>query len=124
LRPDLENAIAPLLPHGKARAEEISRKLGMSERTLARRLSSEGLTFARVLDELKIDLAKRYLQEEDLPVSEVAWLLGYREPSALTHACNRWFGKSPREIRSGGDHRPKRGPERKSPRLYSTRAVR
>jgi AraC-like DNA-binding protein len=58
LRPDLENAIALLLPHGKAHADEISRKLGMSQRTLARRLSEEGLTFAGVLEELKLDLAK------------------------------------------------------------------
>jgi AraC-like DNA-binding protein len=124
LRPDLENAIALLLPHGKAHAEEISRKLGMSERTLARRLSAEGLTFARVLDELKVELAKRYLQERDLQISEIAWLLGYREPSALAHACNRWFGKSPREMRSSGDYRPKRGPEQRPPRLYSTRTLR
>jgi AraC-like DNA-binding protein len=124
LRPDLENAITLLLPHGNAHAEEISRKLGMSERTLARRLASEGLTFARVLEELKIELAKRYLQEQDLQISEIAWLLGYREPSALAHACHRWFGKSPRELRSSGQYRPKRGPQQRPQRLYSTRVVR
>jgi AraC-like DNA-binding protein len=89
----------------------------MRERTLLRRL-----TFARVLEELKIELAKRYLQEKDLPISEVAWLLGYREPSALAHACNRWFGKSRRELRSSGEYRPK-SPGQRSSRLYSTRAV-
>jgi AraC-like DNA-binding protein len=102
LRPDLENAIAVLLPHGKAHVDEVSRKLGMSQRTLARRLTEEGLTFTQVLDELKVELAKRYLRDADLQISEIAWLLGYREVSALTHACNRWFGKSPREMRSRG----------------------
>jgi AraC-like DNA-binding protein len=100
LRPDLENAIALLLPHGKAHTGDISRKLGMSQRTLARRLSEEGLTFAGVLEELKLDLAKRYLQDEDLPLSEIAWLLGYREASAFTHIFHRWFGKTPREMQN------------------------
>ena len=108
LRPDLENAIALLLPHGKARADEISRKLGMSQRTLARRLAAEGLTFAGVLDELKLQLAKRYLQDEGLPISEVAWLLGYREASAFTHAFHRWFGKTPREMRTREKLMPKK----------------
>ena len=100
LRPDLENAIAVLLPHGKVHADEISRKPGMSQRTLARRLAAEGLTFAGILDELKLELAKRYLQDEDLRISQIAWLLDYRESSAFTHAFHRWFGKTPREMRA------------------------
>src|SRR5262249_32661478 len=100
LRPDLENVIALLLPHGKAHAREISRKLGMSERSLARRLSREGLTLTRVLGELKLELGKRYLQDEALPISNIAWLLGYHEASSFTHAFHRRFGKTPRQIRS------------------------
>jgi AraC-like DNA-binding protein len=89
-----------LLPHGKAHADEISCKLGMSERSLARRLSREGLTLTRVLGDLKRELAKRYLLDEDLTISDIAWRLGYREASAFTHAFHRWFGKTPREMRS------------------------
>jgi len=107
LRPDLENVIAVLLPHGKAQAGEISRKLGMSERTLARRLSREGLTLTRVLSDLKVELAKRYLQDEDLTISEIASLLGYREVSAFTHAFLRWCGKTPSEMRSREEANPK-----------------
>ncbi len=103
LRPSLENAIAPLLPHGKAQVSEIARRLGMSHRTLARRLSSEGLTFSGVLDELKSDLARRYLKEPDLTVSQIAWLLGYREVSAFTNAFKRWTGQSPRQARTQED---------------------
>jgi AraC-like DNA-binding protein len=106
LRPDLENAIAPLLPHGKARAGDVARKLGMSERTLARRLSAEGLTFTGVLDELKHGLADSYLKEPGLPISQMAWLLGYREVSAFTHAYKRWTGKTPRQMRSRADFPP------------------
>jgi AraC-like DNA-binding protein len=96
----VENAIAPLLPHGQARIAEISQRLGVSPRTLERRLACEGMTFSRVLDELRFDLARRYLQERDMPISEVAWLLGYRESSAFNHAFKRWTGKTPKQVHS------------------------
>jgi AraC-like DNA-binding protein len=100
LQVGLENAIAPLLPHGKAHVAEISRRLGMSPRTLTRRLASEGLTFAGILTELRTDLARQYLNEDDLAVSQIAWLLGYQEASAFTHAFKRWTGKTPGEARA------------------------
>jgi AraC-like DNA-binding protein len=106
LRSSIENAIAQLLPHGKARADEIARRLGMSHRTLACRLSSEGLTFSGILDELKVDLAKSYLRDGDLPISQIAWLLGYREISAFTHAFRRWTGMPPSQLRTHGDLMP------------------
>ena len=96
---DVENAIAVLLPHGQARAEEIAHKLGVSRRTLTRRLSLEGLTFAGVLQRLKFDLAKRHLDDETLSISEIAWLLGYQDVSAFTHAFKRWTGRAPRAMR-------------------------
>jgi AraC-like DNA-binding protein len=99
LRASVENEIAPLLPHGKAQASEIARKLGMSQRTLARHLAAEGLSFTVILDEMKFDLAKHYLMEADLPITTIAWLLGYQEVSAFTHAFKRWTGKTPKQAR-------------------------
>jgi AraC-like DNA-binding protein len=99
LRASVENEIAPLLPHGKAQASEIARKLGMSQRTLARHLAAEGLSFTVILDEMKFDLARQHLTEADLPISTIAWLLGYREVSAFTHAFKRWTGKTPKQAR-------------------------
>ena len=96
----VENAIAPLLPHGKAAVDEIAGQLGLSLRTLERRLRSEGLTFAEILSELRCDLAKRYLREQDLPISKIAWLLGYQDGSAFTHAFKRWTGRTPKEARA------------------------
>jgi AraC-like DNA-binding protein len=94
----VENAIAPLLPHGKATASDVARQLGLSQRTFARRLSTEGLTFSELLESLRSDLASRYLLEGDMGVSEVAWLLGYREVGSFSHAFRRWTGKTPREV--------------------------
>jgi AraC-like DNA-binding protein len=102
LRSNVENAITPLLPHGKANAGEVARQLGMSHRTLARRLAAEQLTFSEIQAELKTDLAKRYLRDGDLPISQIAWLLGYREVSAFTHAFKRWTGTAPRQSRAQG----------------------
>ena len=99
-RSNVENIIAPLLPHGKARATEIANRLGLSQRTFARRLSMEGLTFSEVLESLRFDLAKRYLKEDDLAISQIAWLLGYREVGAFSHAFKRWDGNTPRRARS------------------------
>ena len=100
LRVSVENAIVSLLPHGKAQAPAIARKLGMSQRTLGRRLASEGLSFTTVLDELRRDLAKHYLSEAGLPITTIAWLLGYQEVSAFTHAFKRWTGKTPKQART------------------------
>jgi AraC-like DNA-binding protein len=86
-----------------ARATEIARRLGMSHRTLARRLASEGLTLSVILDELRASLARSYLKAGDLPISQIAWLLGYREVSAFTHAFKRWTGMTPRQSRVQGN---------------------
>jgi AraC-like DNA-binding protein len=98
-RASVENAIVPLLPHGDANFQAIARRLGLSQRTLARRLAGEGLNYSDILQSLKVDLAWRYLADEDLSISQVAWLLGYQEVSSFTHAFKRWTGNTPREAR-------------------------
>ena len=96
---NVENLITLHLPHGEARIGEIARKLGVSQRTLARRLSAEGLTFGVVLRRLKSELAERHLADQTLSISEIAWLLGYQDVSAFTHAFKRWTGRTPTAIR-------------------------
>jgi AraC-like DNA-binding protein len=98
-RASVENAIVPLLPHGDARLPAVARRLGLSQRTLARRLAAENLNFSEILENLKVNLGWRYLAENDLSISQVAWLLGYQEVSSLTHAFKRWTGKTPRQAR-------------------------
>jgi AraC-like DNA-binding protein len=102
LRTRVENAISSVLPHGRVLVEDVARSLGMSERTLARKLSDEGLNFTEILQQLRRDLAVRYLDDRKLHVSKIAWLLGFHEVSAFTHAFKRWTGKTPREMRVAG----------------------
>jgi len=94
----VENAVVPRLPHGKARAGVIAAEFGLSERTFARRLTEEGTTFSQLVDRLRLDLSRRYLLNEEMSISKVAWLLGYKEVGAFTHAFRRWTGKSPSEV--------------------------
>jgi len=102
LRTKVENAISSVLPHGRVRVDDVARSLGMSKRTLARRLSDEGLNFTEILQQLRRDLAVRYLGDRKLHVSKIAWLLGFQKVSAFTHAFKRWTGKTPREMRTAG----------------------
>jgi AraC-like DNA-binding protein len=95
----VERIIPQLLPHGRAELSEVARQLGVSSRTLSRKLRDEGVTYAEILDKLRSALAKRYLSDRELPVSEIAWLLGYQEVSSFTHAFKRWTGMTPRGFR-------------------------
>jgi AraC-like DNA-binding protein len=102
LRTRVENAISSVLPHGKVLVGDVARTLGMSQRTLARRLSEEGLNFTEIVQQMRRDLAVRYLDDRKLHVSKIAWLLGFSDVSAFTHAFKRWTGKTPRQIRTAG----------------------
>ena len=94
-----ENAIVPLLPYAEVRIGEIARRLGLGQRTLARRLRTEGLTFSQLLGQLRRDLANRYLADGDTSITQIAWLLGYEEVSAFSKAFKRWTGEAPRATR-------------------------
>ena len=72
----------------------------MSERTLARKLSDEGLNFTEILQQLRHDLAVRYLDDHKLHISKIAWLLGFNKVSAFTHTFKRWTGKTPSQMRT------------------------
>jgi AraC-like DNA-binding protein len=102
LRTRVENAISSLLPHGRALVGDVARSLAMSERTLGRKLADEGLNFTEILQQLRRDLAVRYLSDRKLHVSKIAWLLGFRDVSAFTHAFKRWMGQTPSQMRTAG----------------------
>lgn len=76
-----------------------ARWLGLSARTLQRRLREEGTTFGAVLAELRQEMAQALLGDGRLAVSEVAYLLGYEDVASFQRAFRRWFGISPRAFR-------------------------
>ena len=84
---------------GDCTRQNVARVLGFQERTLNRHLSKRGTSFEAIRDEVRRDLAFRYLARVDLPLTEVAGRLGYSELAVLSRCCQRWFGTSPRRLR-------------------------
>jgi AraC-like DNA-binding protein len=80
--------------------ERVATELHLHPRTLLRRLRNEGKSFEEIRDEVRRDMALRYLCGTDLPLRRIAEKLGYAEQSVLTRSCTRWFAASPREIRA------------------------
>jgi AraC-like DNA-binding protein len=101
LKQHLAHLVSSHLTSGPVTAKSVARELGMSERTIARRLSEQGLSFGQIVDDVRRQLAERYLREPDLRPSQIAYLLGYSEPSAFTRAFRRWTGRSPTQFRAG-----------------------
>ena len=77
----------------------IARMLGFQERTLNRHLFKKGTSFEAIRDEVRRDLAFRYLARADLSLCEIAGRLGYSELAVLSRCCRRWFGMPPRQLR-------------------------
>jgi AraC-like DNA-binding protein len=84
---------------GDASLDAVARKLGTSRRSLQRRLADEELGYAQVLDDVRSTLARAYLAQRELSISEVAYLLGFSEQSSFTRAFRRWTQMSPAEFR-------------------------
>lgn len=87
------------LPNGGSRIERIAATLGMHPKTLHRRLKLEGVTFERLVDDVRRALASDYLATSALPFYDVATLVGYSGQSTFIVACKRWFGVTPKAYR-------------------------
>lgn len=88
-----------LLPSGEASSETVCKRLGMSKRSLQRKLSEEGAAFQSVLDTTRSELAMRYLGKGDMSIEEISYLLAYRDPNSFYRAFHGWTGMTPAEAR-------------------------
>ncbi|MBB5017561.1 AraC-like DNA-binding protein [Chitinivorax tropicus] len=91
----VREAIVHSLAQDKARLNLIATGLGMTVRTLQRKLKDADSSFQQVLDHTRCDLAKHYLRETDLSLTDIAFLLGYQEQSSFNHAFKEWLGVNP-----------------------------
>lgn len=95
---DVRAAARATLAGGECSLASTARALGTSARTLQRRLRERGTTFAELVDSVRREMALEYLRKR-VSVHEIAFLLGYAEPSAFHHAFKRWTGMTPEQAR-------------------------
>ena len=89
----VEATIRALMPFRLAGIRNVSRVLGLPPRTLQQRLWREGYVFKVLKDEVRTDLARKYLADSTLNASAVAEMLGYADLSSLSRAFRRWHGR-------------------------------
>jgi AraC-like DNA-binding protein len=99
LRAALLRRMTPALSNGAPEAAGIAREMGMSERTLYRRLADEGLTFRDVLSEAQSSLAQELLRDSESSIAEIAFVTGFAEQSTFSRAFKRWVGQTPAQFR-------------------------
>jgi AraC-like DNA-binding protein len=102
---DLVDALSLHLQHGLLAgvwsAGEIARNMGLNRHTLRRRLRCQGTGFQQELDKVRTALSLQLLEGTNIPVAEIAGLMGYSNASAFIRAFHRWTGKTPNQSRQG-----------------------
>lgn len=93
-------ALLELLPAGTASVSALARTLGMSARTLQRRLRAEETSFQAVLSDTREALARHYLTSSHMPAAEISFLLGYEDPNSFYRAFHGWTGQTPEAVRA------------------------
>jgi AraC-like DNA-binding protein len=96
----VRQAIEAHLGTGTCGHREVAGALYVHPRTMQRRLKEEGTNFEHIKDDVRRDLAERYLSQPDVSLTQVTALLDYSEQSALGRSCRRWFDATPRDLRS------------------------
>jgi AraC-like DNA-binding protein len=105
---EVRRLIVERLPRGSANIDAIADELNMGSKTLERRLAERSQSFSALLDATRYNVAKHYLEETDMRLSQVAYMAGYTEPAALVRAFKRWTGATPMQFRdaTGRSTRP------------------
>lgn len=96
----VRSVLIETLPAGEVSMLAVCKKLGVSTRTLQRKLQDEGSSFQQTLDSLRDSLAHHYLRNTALSSAEISFLLGFSDPNSFARAFHAWTGKTPLTIRS------------------------
>jgi AraC-like DNA-binding protein len=95
----VQGAIVSAMHRGDAGIERVATRIGLTPRTLQRRLALDGLTYQQVLEQLRRELALQYLATARLSLTEISALLAYTDTTAFGRAFRRWTGRTPAAFR-------------------------
>lgn len=95
----VQTHVLELLPSGVVTSERVAKRLSVSKRTLERRLSKQGKSFTDVVRECRFHMANHYLRQTHLPITEIAFLVGYQEVNSFYRAYKGWSGSTPQDVR-------------------------
>ena len=95
----VRNALVELLPRGEADIDKVARSLGLSKRSLQRKLKAENTNFQQQLNATREMLAKNYLLNSTMTVDDIAFLLGYQETNSFLRAFSTWTGMTTSQYR-------------------------
>jgi len=95
----VKSEIGKNLSGGVPKLSDVAKALGMSARTLQRKLHDEGAVFQDLVDQARRELSERLLRTTQYPLVEIAFLTGFAEQSGFTRAFKRWSGETPRSYR-------------------------
>ncbi|MDA7853087.1 AraC family transcriptional regulator [Porticoccaceae bacterium] len=96
---NLKSYMTHRLPKGEVSIDNLASQMNISRRTLQRRLSDRDTNFLHVLQEVRSRMALRYLSDNRLGITEIAFLLGYADQGSFSSAFKSWQGMSPRDFR-------------------------
>jgi AraC-like DNA-binding protein len=103
---DVREVLIRLLSGGVPTLEQIAAEVNTSVRTLERRLKAKGWTYKQLVDDLRRQLALRYVKDPRLRLSQLGFLLGFSEYAAFVHAFRRWTGSTPMRYRAANARPP------------------
>ena len=95
----VRQVLSVLLAGGPLNIDRVAYSVRMTTRTLQRRLSDAGLTYAHVLQSVRFEVAKQLLKDPHRKIGDIARTLGYSDNAHFTRAFQRWTGLSPRAFR-------------------------
>jgi AraC-like DNA-binding protein len=96
----VEASIIELLPTGDCSRDAIAARLNMSPRSLLNKLEQRNTSYKEVLAMLRSTLAQQYIEQQNMPITEITFLLGFSDTSSFSRAFRRWTGKSPSDYQA------------------------
>jgi AraC-like DNA-binding protein len=104
-----KSVLKRLLPGQRPSVDEVARQMGLSSRTLQRRLTESGVRFQQLLKDARRELARYYLSDSRMELNDAAYLLGFEDPNSFIRAFQRWEGTTPARFRKqrSGETQPR-----------------